>query len=77
MLHISNERRTFSGLPWKSHELAAVRELHVSVPWHGNGRNTSKFFNYFFANSWKKRFRKYVLNQSFIILFKKAFNFQI
>jgi len=47
MLHILNERRTFSGLPWKSHELAAVRELHVSVPWHGNGRNTSKFFNYF------------------------------
>lgn len=32
------------GLPWKSHELAAVRKFHVGIPRHGNGRNTGKSY---------------------------------
>jgi len=47
VLHISNEQRVFSGLPWKSNELAVVRELHISIPRYGNGRNTGKSFYYF------------------------------
>lgn len=72
LLYISNEWYVFSGLSWKSYKLAAVRELHVSVRRHGNGRNTGKSIYYFLLTFRGNDLEEtYLLSRRFMILLKK------